>query len=212
MFSIQQHERFRTAISYEKTHAYFCLVFSAAYTVQTNQICSINFQIDNKSPVSMAVMIKETHHNKDNHSACSSSFTQHYLQYSLWCAHHGVHDTMPWGYASVRLSCIWYKPRCFKVILECPSLLPVLLQIKFPCVTENCLTLCGYTNALQKPCACRWGSPLKAIQDSNLQSLYLPSPRIVAGLHTHTTPPPWLQSNMMVTLSDYLHIAHKGNA
>lgn len=148
---------------------------------------NIEFNCSGK-PVSIAAMIRQTHHNKDNQCSCSSSITQHYLQDSLWCAHHRVHDTMPWEYASVQLSCVWYKLRFFKVILECPALLRTLQEIKYLCVTENCLTLCGCTNALQKPLACRWGSTLQAIQDSNLLSLYLPSPGIMAGLHTHTTP------------------------
>ena len=111
------------------------------------------------------------------------------------------HAIMPWGYASVQLNCIWYELRCFKVILECPSLLSTLLEIKFPCVTENCLTLCSCTDDLQQPCACRWRSLLKAIQDSNLLSLYLPTPSVMAGLHT---PLVWLQSSMMGTLSDFI--------
>lgn len=126
----------------------------------------------------------------------------------LWCAHYGAHNTMPWGYALVQLSCFRYKLRCFKVILECPSLLHTPLEIKFPCVTGNCLTLCGGTNALQKPCACRWGSPLRAIQGSNLLRLYLPSPRIMAC--TPTTPPLWVQSRMMRTLSDFISSAIQG--
>lgn len=136
----------------------------------------------------MAVTIRETHRNKDNHGACSFSITQHYLQDGLWCAHHRVHDTMPCGS---------YKLRCFKVILECPSLLHTLLEIKILWFTENCSTLCGCTNALQKHRACRWGSPLKAVLDSNLLSLYLPSPRTMEGLHTHTHTP--------ISSSDFSH-------
>lgn len=123
----------------------------------------------NRCPVSMTATVREMHHNKGVCSTCrayhSALPTYAHLavppNLGLWRAHHGCikpcHEDLLQPSRAVS-DINWDVSKSFWSV----HLTAVLLEITFPCVTENCLTLCGCTDASQRLCACRWGSLLKA--------------------------------------------------